>query len=399
MNPYEASVQPISRSLRSWQALLPPSLNLRGQPLARSRLLLAACALETAPPMLNDAESQRQAALIRRVERQLRLRFLSLMPHEGVCEHLLTALFMLSALTCAAARREQSAEVRGVLDFLLPENCDMLYRTANLLSLEYGVSAGEVLGNQTELMPGRPCIAAHRHPYDDVRPPLKGIESSASSFVSLYLLHAAARSVSRMAANALQAENPRARALYAELSLILSEHAAQYGGLLGCGRAPDLELLLRAYAHCSLFSDLASQEENADLLPIWREAYSACCAHLQKARELYRRRRPARPVPFEGEALPPPLLLRADKGYIRGAMNSVGLTVRRGRRLPVGMLPADADFFRYQQQMNDDPLRVPSHAVVAAHILKTGRDFRLELAPHPIEMLRNRAADPVSVGR
>jgi len=77
----------------------------------------------------------------------------------------------------------------------------------------------------------------------------------------------------------------------------------------------------------------------------------------------------------------------------------VGVTLRRGQRLPVGVLPNGADFFRYQKRMNPDVMRVPSHAVVAEHIRRTGQDFRVELAPHPVELMRNRAVDQVRVGR
>ena len=393
MNPYETAPLPLSRGLRDWQTLLPEPAELSGLPLSRARLLLAAAFFESAPPPQEGEEARRQAALIRRVERELRLRFLSLAGHEKPCERLLLALFMLNVLTVAAAQREEPNRARAAMDFLLPENSDMLYRTANLLSLEYGVSADAVLCGGAELMPGRPCIAAHRHPYDDVQPPLAGLETHPRTYVSLHVLHAAARAVSRMAADALWVRSTRARALYAELSLILSEHATQYGGLLGV-EPPARGLALRAYAGCSLFDDLAAQEEVPALRAAFAEAEEACCAHLHKAAALL-----GEAPPFADLPLPPPLTLRPDKGYIRGALRDVGTTLRRGCRLPVGALPAGADFFRYQQRMNADVPSVPSHAVVMAHIRKKGQDFRCELAPHPVEMLRNRAVDQVQVGR
>lgn len=392
MNPYQVPVQRISRGLRDWQSLLPDPLPLKSDPLRRARLLLAAAALEDAPPPPLYPEARRQAALIRRVERQQRLRFLSLLPHERPCEQILFSLFTLQTLTASAALAEKNAALRAVMGFLLPENCDMLYRAANLLSLEYGVSADTLLQGQAELMPGRPCIAAHRHPYDDVLKPLE--RPSARSFSTLFLLQAASRSAARLTANALSVRSPRARALYAELSLILSGHATQYSSLMP-GTEPGLALLLRAYAHCSLFSDLAEQEAEPALAGIFREARDAACAHLQKARSML----PSEAVPFLGEELPPPLALRPHKGTVRDALRGVGVTLRRGEQLPVGTLPAGADFFRYQERINADIPHVPSHAVVAAHILKTGCDFRSELAPHPVEMLRSRTADPVAVGR
>ncbi|MBQ7455549.1 MAG: hypothetical protein IJS53_03825, partial [Clostridia bacterium] len=215
--------------------------------------------------------------------------------------------------------------------------------------------------------------------------------------VSLRALHAAARAAARMAADALHSDNVAERALYAELSLILSEHATQYGGLLGQPAAPERELALRAWAACGLYRDLALQEEDADLRAAFGEALDASLSHLRKARDLCLRAE--QEPPFARRELPPALILRADKGYIRAALEGVGVTVRRGERLPVGALPAGADFFRYQRRVNADEPRVPSHAVVMAHIRKTGQDFRRELGPHPVEALRDRAADAVLVGR
>lgn len=394
MNPYTVLSPRLSQGLRSWKTLLGTPIDAKNAPFRRARLLLAAAFLEDVPSLRGDGEFMRQAALIRRVEWQQRLRFLSMLPSESPIERLLSALFMLTELTAAAAQAEPLPRARAVMDFLLPENCDMLYRAANLLSLEYGISADEVLSSQAELIPGRPCIAAHRHPYDDVRSPLTHLGENAGTLLHLYLLRAAARSVSRYAAAGACLENPQARALCAELSLILSEHATQYDGLLSGERSPQLRLLLRAYVGCCLYHGLAAQEDDELMRAAYAEAEANLCAHLRKARTLYTGK-----APFESEEAPCLPILRTNKGYIRDVLSGIGLTLRRGERLPVGALPAGADFFRYQQRLNADLPAVPSHAVVTAHILKTGHDFRSELAPHPVEMLRDRAVDQVIVGR
>ena len=275
----------------------------------------------------------------------------------------------------------------------------MLYRTANLLSLEYGVSADEKLGGMAELMPGRPCIAAHRHPYYEVQPPIERAQASPQTLLSLFLLSCAARYAARLSAGALGESREQARALYAELSLILTEHATQYASLLGHAGDPCEALTLRAYALCYALDGLRAQEEDAVLRAIYDQAFYAQCAHLHKARRLYLRAYEGQEPPLVDQELPPPLILQPNKGYIRGALRMVGVTLRRGQRLPVGVLPNGADFFRYQKRMNPDVMRVPSHAVVAEHIRRTGQDFRVELAPHPVELMRNRAVDQVRVGR
>lgn len=400
MNPYTVVPPRISQGLKDWQSLLPEPLS-GDQPLRTARLMLAAAVLSDMPEASLDASADflRETALIRRVEWQQRLQFLSLLPRERPCERVLLALFMLTELTAAAAQRETHPRARAAMDFLLPEACDMLYRTANLLSLEYGVSADEKLGGMAELMPGRPCIAAHRHPYDEVQPPIERAQASPQTLLSLFLLSCAARYAARLAADALGESREHARALYAELSLILTEHATQYASLLGHAGDPCEALTLRAYALCYALDGLRAQEEDAALRGIYDQAFYAQCAHLHKARRLYLRAHEGQEPPFIDQELPPPLILQPNKGYIRGALRMVGVTLRRGQRLPVGVLPNGADFFRYQKRMNPDVMRVPSHAVVTEHIRRTGQDFRVELAPHPVELMRNRVVDQVRVGR
>ena len=65
--------------------------------------------------------------------------------------------------------RVTSADVKGALDFALLEDFDHLYRYADYLDATSSVKAEELVGRYTEIMPGRPTIAHHRHPYDTLR--------------------------------------------------------------------------------------------------------------------------------------------------------------------------------------------------------------------------------------
>ena len=106
MNPYTVVPPRISQGLKDWQSLLPEPLS-GDQPLRTARLMLAAAVLSDMPEASLDASADflRETALIRRVEWQQRLQFLSLLPRERPCERVLLALFMLTELTAAAAQR------------------------------------------------------------------------------------------------------------------------------------------------------------------------------------------------------------------------------------------------------------------------------------------------------
>ncbi len=58
------------------------------------------------------------------------------------------------------------------MNLALLEDFDHLYRYADLLELERGIHAERLVGCYTEIMPGRPTIAEHRHPRDSVRKPI-----------------------------------------------------------------------------------------------------------------------------------------------------------------------------------------------------------------------------------
>ena len=98
-------------------------------------------------------------------------------------------------------------------------------------------------------------------------------------------------------------------------------------------------------------------------------------------------------------SFPAPLALHSQKGYIRETLLNVGVTLRRGTAVPVGSLKKGADFFRYQKKFCPDPDLIPSHRVISKIIAKNGMDYRYELAPHPIELMRIRDHDHFDIGR
>ena len=68
-------------------------------------------------------------------------------------------------LTAWLARHEPDPMLKQALDFALLEDFDHLYRYANLYELLDGKDAAALTDHLTEIMPGRPTIVEHRHPY------------------------------------------------------------------------------------------------------------------------------------------------------------------------------------------------------------------------------------------
>ena len=74
-------------------------------------------------------------------------------------------------LTAWMCQNEPDPYVKQVFDFGLLEDFDHLYRYANLLEMKEGVKAETLVGEYTEIMPGRPTAEEHRHPFDEIRKP------------------------------------------------------------------------------------------------------------------------------------------------------------------------------------------------------------------------------------
>lgn len=55
--------------------------------------------------------------------------------------------------------------------------------------------------------------------------------------------------------------------------------------------------------------------------------------------------------------------------------------------------------FWFQNKVNHDINLVASHVVIDKHKTVKGEDYRWEMAPHPVESLRNRKEDNSSIGR
>lgn len=72
-------------------------------------------------------------------------------------------------LTAFLAQRQTKQWVKDAFDFALLEDFDHLYRYANLLESDLGEHAEKYIGSYTEIMPGRPTVAHHRHPYDNIK--------------------------------------------------------------------------------------------------------------------------------------------------------------------------------------------------------------------------------------
>jgi len=350
-----------------------------------------------------DNDLRREIAMIRRSEQQQQKLISALKPRdETLLEHTIGYEQLAVDLTAGLARREPNPTVRAALDFALLEDFDHLYRYADLLEMETGVYAENLVGRYTEIMPGRPTIAEHRCPFDDIRPCIDDKVDALETRLCVGIITAAEQQTMNFYMNTGGAyTSDLGRQLYQEIGMIEEQHVSHYGSLID-PRATWLEcLLMHQFTEAYLYWSCFRTETDLHIRSVWQLLLEQEISHLHKAAELLERLEGKHYTQVVGEGtFPEPLKLESNIDYVRGVLSStVQNTSLREGYADVGTLPADADFFSYQKKVCPAPDIVPSHLVIEKAVHKNGQDYRFETQPNPIEELRDRRKDNTTVGR
>lgn len=348
-----------------------------------------------------DMELKREISKIRRVEQQQQKRIASLKPaDESILETTIGYELLAVDLTAALAKRERSPLVKKALDFALLEDFDHLYRYADLLDGEKHIKAEKLVGGYAEIMPGRPTISHHRYPCDDIKPYISKEEDILTK-LNVNIITAAEQQTMNYYMNVGSFyDSDQGRKLYNEIAMVEEEHVSHYGSL----KNPDdtmLEcLLMNEYTECYLYYSCFESETDRRIKTVWEELFEQEVAHLNFVNSLLKKYEKREAAEFiKDETFPTLLSLQPSKEYVREVLKSVWLTADRDDYKDVALLDADADFFRYQNTVNDSVSSVASHNVIKDYIAEHGKDYRFQQSAHPIEDLGDRTKDNTKVGR
>ena len=293
-------------------------------------------------------------------------------------------------------------DVAQALDFALLEDFDHLYRYADLLDFDTGIKAENLVGRYTEIMPGRPTIAHHRHPYDSIKKPINAQTADLQTKLCVGIITAAEQQTMNYYMNVCATyPNTPGRALYREIGMIEEQHVSHYGSLLDPNATWLENLLMHQYTECYLYWSCYETETVPCVKKIWEMMLDIEITHLHEALKLLRKeeKRDYGDVIGEG-TFPAPLKLESNIDHVRAVLaGTVQITACRESYTPVEKLERDADFFRYQQKVNQPLEAVMSHQVIEKHIKTFGQDYRFQVAEHPIDVLQNRKEDNTDVGR
>ena len=410
MNPFDLKPMKIDDSIMNWKEMYPCSYNKCDvNPYTKTRIILmngtefeANSFSHQFSRHCNDNDLRREIALTRRIEQQQQKKIQDLKPiNENILETTISYEQLAVDLTARLAQNEPDEYVKKALDFALLEDFDHLYRYSDLLEMEYKILPEKLVGRYTEIMPGRPTISHHRHPFDSIRSHINK-DASLITKLNINIITAAEQQTMNYYMNIGGFyTSDLGRRLYQEIGMVEEEHVSQYESLKNTNETWLERLLMHEYTECYLYYSCLNDETDPYIKKIWEMFFEFEVAHLHKACELlnkYENKEWQEVIP-NGE-FPKLLLLGPNIEYVRNILkNTVNYTAVREEYASVNELPMDFDFFKYQEIVNNNVCCVPSHNVIEQYICKNGIDYRFEVAPNPIIKLQDRMCDNVCVGR
>lgn len=350
-----------------------------------------------------DNDLRRELEYVRKSEQQQQKRIACLKPKdETILETTIGYEQLAVELTAILAQREPDKYVKAALDFALLEDFDHLYRYANLLDMEHGIHAERLVGDYTEITPGRPTISHHRCPYDDVRRPTSFKKAAPITKLNVSIITAAEQQTMNYYMN--QAgfyTSDLGRRLYQEIAMVEEQHVTQYGSLMDVNEGWLECWLNHEYTECYLYYSCWKDETDKRVKKVWETHLLQEIAHLHRAAECLKKygKKEWQEVIPDG-TFPELLAFSSQKNYVREVLaNTVFNTALREEYLDINELSDDANFFEYQKTVNTNVKMVPSHAVIEARIDKCGEDYRAETGNNPIPNLQSRTEDDTCVGR
>ena len=341
-------------------------------------------------------------AIVRKQEQQQQKRIACLKPiDESILETTIAYEQLAIDLTACLAKYETDENNKKALDFALLEDFDHLYRFANLLKMDKGIESKALVGGFTEIMPGRPTIAEHRHPTQDLRNHMNAKKAQLYSKLVACTITAAEQQTMNYYMNISQwYKNDLGRRLYAEIAMIEEQHVTQYESL----KDPNLTWLeqwvMHEYAECYLYYSAMQTETDKYIKSIWQEHFDMECAHLKLAIALLKKfeKKSYTSVVGDGE-FPELLALGSNKEYVREVLANTITNISQDKEyMDICNMPENSAYFRYQEAVVNEKT-TPSHQVIEKAIKEFGEDYRYQDSEHPVKELQNRKKDNVKIAR
>ena len=412
MNPLEQKTKDINDYVITMSKMYPHSYNKKkAGPYTKTRVILmngteyeSVWFMHQFARNCNNDEIKRYLAVVRNQEQQQQKMIACLKPlNESILETTIAYEQLAIDLTATLAQNEQDKANREALNFALLEDFDHLYRFSNLMMLDIKDANPEFLvGKFTEIMPGRPTIAHHRYPMDNVKKPMNAKKSDLYTKLVAGIITAAEQQTMNYYMNISQwYKNDLGRKLYAEIGMVEEEHVTQYESLKDPTCTWLEQWVMHEYTEAYLYYSAYMEETDENIKNIWAHFYEMECAHLKIACRLFEKYENGVISSVIGTGEFPTLLkLGTNKQYVREVLErTILLTGDRQSYIDIMKLKDNADFFMYQNELILEEETVPSHVVINKAIEKFGQDYRYQDKQNPVKELQNRKKDNITIAR
>ena len=410
MNPFEFDSKEVEDYVMHWKRMYPKAYKKKDTaPYTKTRvILLNGCEFEQQwflhqfARHCTDPELKKEIAYIRNQEQQQQKRISCLKPiNENILETTIAYEQLAIDLTAILAQNEKDKNNKAALDFALLEDFDHLYRFANLLKMDYGIEAGNLVGEYTEIMPGRPTIAEHRNPRQNTKSHINNKKADPYTKCVGMIITAAEQQTMNFYMNMAQMyKNDYGRKLFAEIAMVEEEHVTQYESLNDPNGSWLEHWLMHEYVECYLYYSAMEDESDTYIKGIWKEHFEMEVAHLKRVAKLlekYEKKKVSDVIP--DAEFPKLISFKGNKEYIRSVLEHVSLTQINDKFVEVNTLKEDSDYVVYQNKVNKNLVDVPSHMVIEKAIDKFGKDYRHTDKKHVIKTLEDRKHDNTNAGR
>ncbi|MBQ3048264.1 MAG: hypothetical protein IJD48_04555 [Clostridia bacterium] len=411
MNPLEYKTKDINDYFFSFDKLYPKPYNKnKTEPYTKTRVILmngteyeSVWFMHQFARHCDNPEILNALAIVRKQEQMQQKRIACLKPlNESILETTIAYEQLAIDLTASLAIYEHDKNNKKALDFALLEDFDHLYRFANLLIMDKKIDSKKLVGELTEIMPGRPTIAEHRHPSQELRPHLNAQKAELYSKLVACTITAAEQQTMNYYMNIAQwYKNDLGRKLYSEIALIEEQHVSQYESLKDPTMTWLEQWVMHEFAECYLYYSCYEDETDKYIKSIWLDHFEMECAHLKIAVNLLQKFEKKNHQSVFGNGDFPELLhIGSHKEYIRNVIeNSICLTAKDMDYVQVNKLHENDPYFCYQKALICDENCVPSHLVINKAIKTLGKDYRYQDSAHPIKELDNRKKDNTTIAR
>lgn len=412
MNPFNETPKKIFNCILDWKQLKPvPYKKNNIDPYTKTRIILAnGSEFESVwfghnfSRHCNNNDIRRSIALNRQIEQQQQKRISALKPiDENLLETTISYEQLAVDLTAFMAQNATCKSFKDGLDFALLEDFDHLYRYANLLDHDLGIKAETLVGKYTEIMPARPTIAHHRHPFDNIKFSVSENKLDINTLLHSHIITAAEQQTMNFYMNLGSFYfNESGRKLFSEIGMVEEQHVTHYGSFLNPNTSMLECNLIHEYVECYLYWSLINDEKNDEIKKIWEDCFEQEIAHLHSAKELLQKyeKRSWEDIFTFGADFPQPIALKENKDYVRKVLQkTVKLTSDKEHYQDVSKLDKSADFFKYQKIVNKDEKNVSSHLIIQQYINSHGEDYRYQEKQNPIKELQNRQKDNIDLAR